>query len=43
MYECAVPELESLLPAQKQLIRMGPENARQILDTLRRIRPLLDS
>jgi len=43
MYEFADPELESLLPAQKQLIRMGPENARQILDTLRRIRPLLDS
>ena len=43
MYEFADPELESLLPAQKQLIRMGPENARQVLDTLRRIRPLLDS
>lgn len=41
MYEYADPELESLLPAQKQLIRMGPENARKILDTLRRIRPLL--
>jgi hypothetical protein len=41
MYEYADPELEALLPAQKQLIRMGPENARQILDKLRRIRPLL--
>lgn len=41
MFEFADPELEALLPAQKQLIRMGPENQRRVQAKLREIRELL--
>lgn len=41
MFEFADPELEALLPAQKQLIRMGPENQRKVQAKLREIRELL--
>ena len=34
-WDYADPELESLLPTQKQLLRMGPENAQKILVWLR--------
>jgi hypothetical protein len=34
--------LESLSPAQKHLLRMGPDNAAVILDKLREIAELLD-
>lgn len=37
----ADPELEALSPAQKQLLRMGPENARRVQDSLREIRQAL--
>jgi hypothetical protein len=33
----ADPALERLDPAQKQLLRMGPENAARIIDTLRQV------
>ena len=33
----ADPALESLDPAQKQLLRMGPENARKIIDMLKQL------
>ena len=33
----ADPALESLDPAQKQLLRMGPENARRIIDMLKQL------
>lgn len=41
MFEFANPALEELLPAQKQLIRMGPENQRKVQAKLREIRELL--
>jgi hypothetical protein len=37
-WEFADPDLEALDPAQKQLIRMGPENARRVIQTLRAVR-----
>jgi len=37
MYEYQDPRLESLSPAQKQLLRMGPKNANSIKDKLRDI------
>jgi hypothetical protein len=37
----ADPALESLPPAQKQLLRMGPQNAARIIDTLRQVRQQL--
>lgn len=40
-YAFADPELESLSPAQKQLLRMGPENARRIKRWLSELRALL--
>ena len=36
-YEFAAPSLEGLTPAQKQLLRMGPANARAIQASLREI------
>jgi hypothetical protein len=36
-YGFADPDLEDLAPAQKQLLRMGPRNARIVQDTLREI------
>jgi len=41
MFEFADPEIEALLPAQKQLIRMGPDNQRKVQAKLREIRELL--
>lgn len=41
MWAFADPTLEALSPAQKQLIRMGPENARRVQDSLREIRQVL--
>lgn len=41
MFEFADPELEALLPAQKQLIRMGPDNQRRVQVKLREMRELL--
>lgn len=40
-YEFADPALEALAPAQKQLLRMGPDNARVIKRKLREVRALL--
>ena len=37
MYEYQDPRIESLSPAQKQLLRMGPKNAEAIKDKLRDI------
>jgi hypothetical protein len=37
-YQYADPELETLSAAQKQLLRMGPDNARRIQSTLRALR-----
>ena len=37
-YAFADPRLEALTPAQKHLIRMGPENQRMIQTRLREIR-----
>ena len=37
-YQYADPELESLSAAQKQLLRMGPDNMRRIQTTLRALR-----
>ncbi len=37
----ADPTLEALSPAQKQIVRMGPENARRVLDRLGEIRQAL--
>ena len=37
MYEYQDPELESLSPAQKQLLRMGPQNAASVKEKLRAI------
>jgi hypothetical protein len=36
-YEYADPALESLEPAQKHLLRMGPANARRIQEKLREL------
>ena len=41
MYEYADPELEALAPAQKQLLRTGPENAARLRARLEEIRALL--
>ena len=41
MYEFADPELEALLPAQKQLLRMGPANGARLRAKLAEIRALL--
>lgn len=41
MFEYADEELESLLPAQKQLLRMGPDNQRKVMAKLRAIREAL--
>ena len=40
-WDYADPELESLLPTQKQLVRMGPENAEKILVWLRGLKSSL--
>lgn len=40
-YEFADPNLESLPDAQKQLLRMGPENQQRIVDKLREIEAAL--
>lgn len=37
----ADPALESLQPAQKQLLRMGPQNAARVIETLRQVRQQL--
>jgi hypothetical protein len=37
LYAFADIRLESLAPAQKQLLRMGPSNARAVQDTLRSV------
>jgi hypothetical protein len=42
-YEFADPSLEALADAQKQLLRMGPENAARIVDKLREIEAALDA
>ena len=42
-YAFADPRLEALTPAQKHLIRMGPENQRMIQTRLREIREFLGS
>ncbi|MNG38043.1 hypothetical protein D3C84_1255880 [compost metagenome] len=41
-YHYADERLEALLPAQKQLLRMGPDNARRIQDQLQRLGTALD-
>ncbi|RUO19856.1 DUF3014 domain-containing protein [Aliidiomarina haloalkalitolerans] len=41
MYTFADPELEALLPAQKQLLRMGPDNRALVKTKLREIRQRL--
>ena len=41
-YHYADQRLEALLPAQKQLLRMGPDNARRIQDHLQRLGSALD-
>ncbi len=40
-YEYADPLLEGSTPAQRQLLRMGPANARKVKDTLRELRAAL--
>ena len=40
-YSFADPELEALPPVQKQLLRMGPDNARKIQNKLRVVRAAL--
>jgi hypothetical protein len=42
-YEFADPSLESLADAQKQLLRMGPDNAAHITAKLREIEAALDA
>ena len=42
MYKFANPQLEALLPAQKQLLRMGPDNMRMIKAKLRDVRTALE-
>ena len=41
-YRYADPELEALSPAAKHLLRLGPENAREIQEKLRFFRNALD-
>ena len=41
-YHYADPRLEALQPAQKQLLRMGPENAARVQDQLRSLAAALD-
>jgi hypothetical protein len=41
VYEYADPKLQALSPAQRQLVRMGPRNARLVQGKLREIAPLL--
>lgn len=41
-YVYADPRIESLTPAEKHLVRMGPENARRIQEKLREISEMLD-
>ncbi len=41
-YEFVDPALESLSPAQKHLLRMGPDNARLVREKLREIADLLE-
>jgi hypothetical protein len=41
-YHYADPRLEALQPAQKQLLRMGPENAARVQDQLRSLASALD-
>ncbi|HEX2464478.1 MAG TPA: DUF3014 domain-containing protein [Thermoanaerobaculia bacterium] len=41
-YHYVDPRLEALQPAQKQLLRMGPENAARVQDQLRRLAAALD-
>lgn len=42
MYKFANPQLEALLPAQKQLLRMGPDNMRLVKAKLRELRTALE-
>lgn len=42
VYEFADPRLEELKPAQKLLLRMGPDNADRVRERLREIRALLE-
>ena len=42
MYQFANPQLEALLPVQKQLLRMGPDNMRIIKAKLRELRTRLE-
>ena len=42
MYKFANPQLEALLPAQKQLLRMGPDNMRIVKAKLRDLRTALE-
>jgi len=42
-YEFADPELEALSPPEKQLLRLGPQNAGRIKTTLRELRELMYS
>lgn len=42
MYKFANPQLEALLPAQKQLLRMGPDNMRMVKAKLRELRTALE-
>lgn len=41
MFRFADESLEDLLPAQKQLLRMGPDNQRRVQEKLREVRGLL--
>ena len=41
MYRFVKPQLESLSPAQKQLVRMGPDNMRIVKRKLRELRDAL--
>jgi hypothetical protein len=36
-YRYADPHLEALQPAQKQLLRMGPDHARRVQDQIRKL------
>ena len=42
LFEFADPRLESLSDLQKQVLRMGPDNARRLQAYVNRLRPLLD-
>lgn len=43
MYQFANPQLEALSPAQKQFLRMGPENMRLVMRKLRDLRSALQN